>query len=247
MTQPTGAVPQGSRPRTGVAPVRGVGRRVGQWVPASLVALAVIPVVAGTARLTEISGGPELMATDPRFAASPVPVVVHIAAAIGYALLGAFQFSAGIRRRRPRWHRGAGRLLVALGLAVAFSGLWMTLLYPRKEGTGDLLYVFRLLVGSGMGVSIILGLAAIRRRDIATHRAWMARAYALALGAGTQAFTVGLGEAVFGSGVIRTDLMLGAGWVVNLAVAEWFIRRPSARRARRDPIGRSRAALAGSR
>lgn len=247
MTQPTGAVPQASRPGTGVAPVPGVGRRAGQWVPAGLIALAVIPVVAGTARLTEISGGPELMATDPRFAASPVPVVVHIAAAIGYALLGAFQFSAGIRRRRPRWHRGAGRLLVALGLAVAFSGLWMTLLYPRKEGTGDLLYVFRLLVGSGMGVSIILGLAAIRRRDIATHRAWMARAYALALGAGTQAFTVGLGEAVFGSGVIRTDLMLGAGWVVNLAVAEWFIRRPSARQARRDPRARSRAALAGSR
>ena len=60
-----------------------------------------------------------------------------------------------------------------------------------------------------MGVSIILGLAAIRRRDIVTHRAWMTRAYALALGAGTQAFTVGFGEAVFGAGVLRTDLMHG--------------------------------------
>jgi len=68
----------------------------------------------------------------------------------------------------------------------------------------------------GMGVSIILGLAAIRSRDIARRRAWMARAYALALGAGR---------------------------VINLAVAEWFIRRPSARRARR---ARTRAALAGS-
>ena len=117
----------------------------------------------------------------------------------------------------------------------------MTLLYPQKEGTGDLLYVFRLLAGSGMAVSIILGLVAIRRREIARHRAWMTRAYALALGAGTQAFTVGFGEALFGSGVTRTDLMMGAAWAINLAVAEWFIRRPAVRRARR-----ARTALVGA-
>ena len=218
--------------------------RTGRWVPVGLVALAAIPVLAGTTRLVEILGGPELMPTDPRFAAAPAPVVVHVAAAIGYALLGAFQFSAGIRRRHPGWHRRAGRVLVALGLAVALSALWMTLAFPRKEGTGDLLHVFRLLASSGMAVSIILGLAAIRRRDIARHRAWMTRAYALALGAGTQALTVGFGEAAFGSGVVRTDLMMGAGWAINLAVAEWIIRRPSARRTRST---RTRAALAGSR
>ena len=218
-------------------------RRTGRWVPVGLVALAAIPVLAGTTRLVEILGGPELIPTDARFAASPVPVVVHVVAAIGYALLGAFQFSAGIRRRHPGWHRRAGRVLVALGLAVAFSALWMTLAFPRKEGTGDLLYVFRLLFGSGMAASIILGLAAIRRRDIARHRAWMTRAYALALGAGTQAFTVGFGEALFGAGVVRHDLMMGAGWAINLAVAEWIIRRPAARRTRST---RARAALVGS-
>jgi len=242
VTPPTVAARRGSGSGTGTAPVPARRRRAGRWLPAGLVALAAIPVVAGTARLVEISGGPQILATDPRFAASPIPLVVHVVAAVGYALLGAFQFSAGIRRRRPGWHRRAGRALVALGLAVAFSGLWMTLLYPRKEGTGDLLYAFRLLAGSGMGASIVLGLAAIRRRDVVTHRAWMARAYALALGAGTQAFTVGFGEALVGSGVVRTDLMLGAGWVVNLAVAEWFIRRPSARRARSGPGASAQAA-----
>lgn len=219
-------------------------RRAGRWVPVGLLALAAIPVLAGTTRLVEILGGPGLIPRDPRFAASPAPVVVHVAATIGYALLGAFQFSAGIRRRHPGWHRRAGRVLVALGLAVAISALWMTLVFPRKEGTGDLLYLFRLLFGSGMALSIVLGLAAIRRRDIARHRAWMTRAYALALGAGTQAFTVGFGEAVFGSGVVRTDLMMGAGWVINLAVAELTIRRPSDRRGRRSRTG---AALVGSR
>ena len=219
-------------------------RRTDRWVPVGLVALAAIPVLAGTARLVEVLGGPELIPTDARFAASPAPVVIHVVAAIGYALLGAFQFSAGIRQRHPGWHRRAGRLLVALGLAVASSALWMTLAFPRKEGTGDLLYVFRLLFGSGMAISIILGLAAIRRRDITRHRAWMTRAYALALGAGTQAFTVGFGGALFGAGVVRTDLMMGAGWAINLAVAEWFIRRPSARRTRST---RLRAGVAASR
>jgi len=216
----------------------------GRWVPIGLVTLSAIPVLAGTARLVEVLGGPELIPTDARFAASPAPVVLHVAAAILYALLGALQFSAGIRRRHPGWHRRTGRVLVTLGLAVALSGLWMTLAFPLKEGTGDLLYVFRLLVGSGMAISVILGLSAIRRRDVAQHRAWMTRAYALALGAGTQAFTVGFGEAVVGSGVARHDLLMGAGWAINLVVAELIIRRPSTRRPRSS---RTRAALAGAR
>jgi uncharacterized membrane protein len=232
----------GSHPGTGSATVPGRGRRrTGWWVPPALLALAVIPVAGGAGRLVEVLGGPEVLPTDARFAASPIPLVVHIVAAVVYAVLGAFQFSTRLRRRRPGWHRRAGRVLVALGLAVAFSGLWMTLAYPRKEGTGEILWATRLLVSSGMGACLLLGVAAIRDRDIARHRAWMTRAYALALGAGTQAFTVGFGEAAFGAGVVRTDLMMAAGWVLNLAVAEWVIRRPAARRSRR-----ARAALAGS-
>ena len=232
-----------SRPGTGSTqvPEWGRRRRTGWWVPPALLALAVIPVAGGTGRLIEVVGGPEVLPSDARFAASPIPLVVHIVAAVGYAVLGAFQFSAPLRRRHPGLHRRAGRLLVGLGLAVAFSGLWMTLAYPQKEGTGDLLWATRLLVSSGMGASLILGVVAIRDRDIARHRAWMTRAYALALGAGTQAFTVGFGEALFGAGVVRSDLMMAAAWAINLAAAEWIIRRPVARRTRR-----ARIALVGS-
>jgi uncharacterized membrane protein len=225
----------GSRPGTGAAPEPGRGRRgTGWWVPPALLALAVIPVAGGAGRLVEVLGGPEVLPTDARFAASPIPLVGHVVAAVAYAVLGAFQFSERLRRRRPGWHRRAGRLLVVLGLAVAFSGLWMTLTYPRKEGTGEILWATRLLVSSGMGASLILGVLAIRDRNIARHRAWMARAYALALGAGTQAFTVGFGEQAFGAGVVRTDLMMASAWVINLAVAEWVIRRPTPRRAKRS-------------
>ncbi len=229
----TGAV---HRPTVGLAPPPA---RASWWVPAGLLALAVIPVLGGVGRLVEVLGGAEILPKDPRFAASPVPLVAHILAAVGYAVLGAFQFSARLRRRWPGWHRRTGRLLVVLGLIVAFSGLWMTLAYPRQDGTGEILWVVRLLASSATGLSLILGLVAIRSRDVVRHRAWMIRAYALALGAGTQAFTVGFGEAVFGSGVVRTDLMMAAGWVINLAVAECIIRRAVAR-------GRGRTGLVGA-
>jgi uncharacterized membrane protein len=192
-------------------------------VPYPLIAIVVVPAIAGTLRLVELAGGPHMLPVDPRITASPVPVIVHIVCAVLYSVLGAFQFSNGLRRRWPNWHRVAGRVVVGLGLAVAFSALWMTAFYPRIPG-GELAHVFRLAFGTGMAASIILGFIAIRRRDIARHRAWMARAYALALGAGTQALTLGFGNAVFGPSELTTALMLGAGWGINLAVVEYIIR-----------------------
>jgi uncharacterized membrane protein len=229
------------------APTRAERARPGRparWVPFALIALVVIPAIFGTLRLIELTGGPQLLPADPRFTSSPLPVVVHIASAVSYAILGAFQFSTALRRRRPGWHRAAGRVLVVLGLAVALSALWMTLFYPRQPGTGVLAYLFRLAFGAGMAASIILGFTAIRRRDIARHQAWMTRAYALALGAGTQVFTKGIGPAVFGTSELTLDLSLGAGWVLNLAIAEYLIRRPARRRTMK-PTGAA-TAKAGS-
>jgi uncharacterized membrane protein len=194
-------------------------------VPFALVALVLLPLFFGVLRLVELAGGPALMPANPRLNASPVPVVVHIVSAVGYTVLGAFQFSTALRRRRPSWHRAAGRVLVVLGLAVAMSALWLTLFFPRQPGTGALAYLFRLAFASGMAASLVLGFTAIPRGDVARHRAWMTRAYALALGAATQLFTLGIGPAVFGPGQLTHDLSLGAAWIINLAVAEYVIRR----------------------
>jgi Predicted membrane protein (DUF2306) len=85
-----------------------------------------------------------------------------------------------------------------------------------------------------MAASLLLGIIAIRRRDIAAHRTWMTRAFAIGLAAGTQTFTEGIGAAIFGTGELRMDVAEGAGWVINLAIAECAIRRPARRRNRRD-------------
>ena len=147
------------------------------------------------------------------------------------------EFSARLRRGHRAWHRRAGRVLIGAGLVVAGSGLWMTLFYPGAPG-GDLLWTVRLVVGSAIASSIVLGFSAIRRRDVAAHRAWMIRAYALAVAAGTQVFTQGIGEGVFGADDLSTGLSVSAGWVANAAVAEWVIRRPGGAGGARAAVGR---------
>jgi hypothetical protein len=197
--------------------------------PVPLLLLSVVPLTAGSLRLIQLSGGPDVMPADDRFTGVPVALVAHILGAAVYAVLGAFQFVPRLRRRHPAWHRRTGRVLAGAGLVVAGSALWLTLFYAPQPGTGDLLFGMRLLVGSAMVGSIVLGVRSARARDFGAHRAWMVRAYALALGAGTQVVTEGFGEAAFGTGVVQGDLAKGAAWVINLAVAEWAIRRPATR------------------
>jgi uncharacterized membrane protein len=187
--------------------------------------LSIIPVVAGTLRIVQLAGGPELMPADDRFDRLPLAIVVHVVGAVVYALVGTLQFVPRFRRRHWAWHRRAGRVLAVAGLMVAGSALWLTLFYEPKPGTGDLLYGLRLTFASAMAASLVLGFAAIRRRDLPAHRAWMIRAYAIGLAAGTQAFTEGIGGALFGTGEVRGDLAKGAAWIINLTVAELVVRR----------------------
>jgi len=193
-------------------------------VLAALLVLSLIPLVSGAMRLVELAGGPQLMPANPRLAASPVPLVLHVVGAAVYVVLGVFQLSAGLRRRRPNWHRRSGRVAAAAGLVVAGSGLWMTLFYSDAPG-GQLLWAVRLVVSTLTAVFIVLGFTAIRRGQVDAHRAWMIRAYALAVGAGTQAFTEGIGEAVLGINDLSKALSMSAAWAINAVVAEWAIRR----------------------
>jgi len=202
------------------------GKRPEWLIPAGLIVLSFVPVVAGTVRLIQLFGGAPVTEANARFFAAPLPVVLHIISTAVYCVLGAFQFSPSFLRRNRNWHRAAGKILVPVGLLAALSGLWMTQFYPRPTFDGQALYVIRLLVGSAMVLSLCLGFAAIRRRDIPHHRAWMMRAYALGIGAGTQVFTH-IPYIVFPNiqGELSRTICMAAGWAINVAVAEWLIRR----------------------
>jgi uncharacterized membrane protein len=200
-------------------------------VPAALILLSLVPALAGTARLVQLAGGSAVTLENPRFFAALLPVVLHIPAAIVYSILGAFQFSPSLRRRRLGWHRAAGRILIPCAMVVALSGLWMTLSYPWPQGDGALVYFERLVFGSAMLVSVLLGVNAIRRRNFPSHGEWMIRAYATGLGAGTQVLThLPWFVLVDGRpGELPRAVMMGAGWVINVLVAEWIIRSRTAR------------------
>ena len=196
------------------------------------VGLAFVGLMPGLGRLAvELAGGTPATSANHGSAFS-IPVIAHIVTGTVFAVLGAFQFPTAPRQGRRIWHRRAGRLLAPVGLVAAVTGLWLTL-HPRLADSTALLTAIRLTFGTAMVVSIVLGFIAIRRRDVARHRDWMIRAYALGLGVATQVFTLGFGGAIFGSGDLSTALLTGAGWVINLAVAEWAIRQRFHRRPRR--------------
>ncbi|WP_030161475.1 DUF2306 domain-containing protein [Glycomyces sp. NRRL B-16210] len=208
-----------------------------EWlIAAGLLLLALVPSLAGAFRIGEIATGAPETAENARFMQVPLPVVVHIAGALAYSILGAFQFLPRLRMRHLRWHRFAGRyLLVPAGLAVALTGLWMTAFYDTPAIADGPVAVSRYIVGTLMLAFLALGVAAIARRDTVAHGAWMIRAYALAMGAGTQVLTAGGSMVLFGEpDALAHAVQLNAGWLINAVVAEWVIarRRAALRRPR---------------
>lgn len=203
-------------------------------IPAGLILLVLVPVIAGVSRMLWFATGAEQTPENARFAMLPAPVIIHIISATFYCVVGAFQFHPGLRRRRPRWHRIAGRILVPMGIAAPLSGLWMNAVYALPADSYGPLWVARWVFGLGMVASIVIAFRAVLRRDFATHRAWMIRGYAIGIAAGTQVFTSLIWFLIVGDmASTTTTVPLIGGWVVNLLVAEWIIRRRPARKIQR--------------
>jgi len=208
---------------------RAVLQRRSDWlIPAALIALSLLPLLGGITRMLDLASG------DPtpkslRFFESPTPIVLHVLSSIVYSILGALQFSASLRQRRPQWHRMAGRILIPCGAMCALTGIWMAIFYPPTVANGTAAAVIRVIVGVAILVLIGQGFIAIRERNFAAHRASMIRAYALAIAAGSQPLTLApvvIFPALYNE--LGVTLGLAAGWMLNIIVGEWVIRRKRA-------------------
>lgn len=113
--------------------------------------------------------------------ASSVATVAHIVGMTVYCLLGAFQFSP-VLRGRHRWHRTAGRLLIPFGFVTALGAAWLAVFCNGPPNQLPLAMV-RLFVASAMILVLVLGTAAIIRRDILARGDWMTRALITVLAA----------------------------------------------------------------
>jgi uncharacterized membrane protein len=195
-------------------------------VPVLLIVLSIVPVLGGVIRFMSMSADAAATPDNARFVQAPAPIVLHIASATLFCLLGAFQLSPAFRLRWPGLHRRAGRLLVACGLLAGATGIWMTAFYAIPVSMqGPLLYFVRLAVGFAMIASILIAWSSILRRNVARHEAFMIRAYALGQGAGTQVLVLGPWMMFSGeSGGPTRDLLMTLAWAINVVVAERLIR-----------------------
>lgn len=122
---------------------------------------------------------PDMRAT---YEAHRAGIYLHVFAATAALLLGPLQFSTGLRARHPVLHRWCGRFYLGMGVLVGgLAGLYMAL--HAFGGVGARLgFACLALVWLYTGLRAFL---AIRARDIAAHRRWMVRNFALAFAAVT--------------------------------------------------------------
>ncbi len=203
---------------------------------AGLLVLSAVPMFAGISRLLSLSTGRFTLDGHERFAADPWVAVLHMVGATAFATLGAFQFVPSLRR--GAWHRIVGRVLSVLGLGGAIAGTVMALRWAPKAFDSAALNAVRAVVAIAMVLFIVLGVITARRRDFEAHGAWMLRAYALFLGAGTQVFTAGFTALPFMQPHMSEGLAaasMAAGWIINALVAEWMLRKPRVAEMKKGP------------
>jgi len=165
---------------------------------------------------------PEMRAT---FEAHAAGIRLHIFASAVALLIGPLQFSSRLRASRPALHRVLGRVYLGVGVLLGgLAGLYMAAFawggIVSKLGFG-LLAVAWLATGA-------LAYAAIRRRDVAAHRRWMVRNFALTFAAVTLRLYLPSSMAAGIPFEIAYPAIAWLCWVPNVAVAEWLVRRPGA-------------------
>ena len=120
---------------------------------------------------------------DSTFNRHPWLTLTHIIPGILFMLLGPLQLSATIRRRHPRYHRIAGRVFVAAAYIVGISAIVMSWAMPAIGGVNQA--AATTLFGSFFLIALTKAFLHIRRGEIALHREWMLRAFAIGLAVAT--------------------------------------------------------------
>lgn len=176
-------------------------------------------------------------------------LVLHILLGSIVLLTACLQVWPWLRRTHPAVHRWSGRLyvgcLVPAALAVIIIAP-MTRFGPNQQVANTTLGVLWLLV-------TLAGFRAVRERRFGDHRRWMVRSVALSFSIVTNRFWSAVCVIVFAPETVDTtstpalDQAVGVAawlsWLVNLAIAEWWLQRPPGRRRVRPRSGSPDAEL----
>jgi uncharacterized membrane protein len=214
--------------RTVAAPGRSVfpsRRTVGLWwLALSAVAIAVfalLPYIVQPLPDLAANGG-EIAAN---YATRPgwvrTAFFAHIAFAGAALLLSPIQLSGWVRARVPRLHRVSGRI-VLFSIVVAGTAGFLLAGFNVAGPVGT----------AGFGALAVLwvtfallGLRAILRRDVAAHRRWMLRTFAMTYAAVTLRLWLFALIPLLGDFRSAYLLVPFLSWVPNLLVVELLLRR----------------------
>ena len=154
---------------------------------------------------------------------------VHVFTSMFALAAGFTQFAPALLRRWPAVHRWMGRLYVVnVCLITGPAGLIMAF-YANGGITSRL--AFGTLATLWIGSTALAYRTALRRRW-KSHRAWMIRSYSLTLSALTlRAWKVLIIAALHPHPMDAYRVVAWLGFVPNLLVAEWLIRRKNSRGA----------------
>ena len=170
-----------------------------------------------------MAGDPEFWA---RFDTQPLLSGMHVLGAGLALLIGGFQFSGRIRQKFINLHRWLGRTYLSAALVGGIGGFAIALNADgglvAKFGFAMLAVVW--LYSSGQAYT------AIRAKDIATHREWMMRSFALAFAAVTLRIYLGVLQALGFSFSEAYPVTAWLSWVPNLLLVEWWLLKPSSAR-----------------
>jgi uncharacterized membrane protein len=152
------------------------------WVSTALFGLYILAFYAAAAVDGDLSrwneGLPRLYETHTPVATGGIGL--HFAAGGLILALGCIQFIAPLRARYPQVHRWIGRVYVLAALCAGIGGL--TFILAKGAIGGAVMDVGFGLYGALTVLAAVQAYRYARVRDIAQHRAWAMRLFALAIG-----------------------------------------------------------------
>jgi uncharacterized membrane protein len=208
------------------------GRSIEALRGALWLGLLVLAVLVGGVALRYADGDPAALPHELRdnLLANPIAFPLHTTFGGLAMLLGPWQLVAGLRRRWPAAHRWAGRAYVVCCLVSGVTA------YPVAFSSfaGPIAAAGFSVMATAWLAATLVAVLAIRRGQVAAHRRWMIRSFALTLSALTLRVVLALPQ--IWPWLDQIDYLLlyrsstWFSWSCNLALAELWLRVAGAAR-----------------